>query len=74
MVCYHTINANFGIFWKTSGWKILVYICIQTSFGISLPFCCISWPFGILVAIMVYFSRFGVLHQEKSGNLALFVT
>jgi hypothetical protein len=28
----------------------------------------ILWPFGIFKVILVYFSRFGMLHQEKSGN------
>jgi hypothetical protein len=28
----------------------------------------ISWPFGILCDTLVYFSRFGMLYQEKSGN------
>jgi hypothetical protein len=26
------------------------------------------WSFGILFQYLVYFSRFGMLHQEKSGN------
>jgi hypothetical protein len=28
----------------------------------------ICWLFGIFVGYWVYFSRFGILHQEKSGN------
>jgi hypothetical protein len=28
------------------------------------------WPFGIFYGHLVYFSRFGILHQEKSGNPA----
>jgi hypothetical protein len=31
---------------------------------------CILLPFGIFVVILVYFSRFGMLYQEKSGNPA----
>jgi hypothetical protein len=28
----------------------------------------ISWPFYIFCGNLVHFSRFGVSHQEKSGN------
>jgi hypothetical protein len=28
----------------------------------------ILWPFGLFAVYLVYFSRFGVLHQEKFGN------
>jgi hypothetical protein len=28
----------------------------------------ILWPFGTFLVILVYFSRFGMLYQEKSGN------
>jgi hypothetical protein len=28
----------------------------------------IVWPFGIFYGYLVYFSRFGMLYQEKSGN------
>jgi hypothetical protein len=33
-------------------------------------FCCILWAFGIVRGNLVYFSRFGILYQEKSGNPA----
>jgi polyferredoxin len=26
------------------------------------------WPLGILVTILVYFSNFALLYEEKSGN------
>jgi hypothetical protein len=26
------------------------------------------WPFGLFYGYLVYFSRFGMLHQDKSGN------
>jgi hypothetical protein len=29
-----------------------------------------KWPFGIFYGHLVYFSRFGKLQQEKSGNPA----
>jgi hypothetical protein len=31
----------------------------------------ILWPFDIFHTYLVYFSRFGMLYQEKSGNPAL---
>jgi hypothetical protein len=30
----------------------------------------ILWPFGIFRGHLVYFSRFGMLHRDKSGNHA----
>jgi hypothetical protein len=30
----------------------------------------ILWSFGIFYGCLVYFSRFGMVHQEKSGNPA----
>jgi hypothetical protein len=33
-------------------------------------FCYILWAFGIVRSNFVYFSRFGILCQEKSGNPA----
>jgi hypothetical protein len=30
--------------------------------------CYILWTFGIVCGNLVYFSRFGILYQEKSGN------
>jgi hypothetical protein len=31
----------------------------------------ILWPFGIFYPVLVHFTRFGMLYQEKSGNPAL---
>jgi hypothetical protein len=31
-------------------------------------FCYILWTFGIVLGNLVYFSCFGILYQEKSGN------
>jgi hypothetical protein len=33
-------------------------------------FCDILWTCGIVCGNLVYFSRFGILYQEKSGNPA----
>jgi hypothetical protein len=32
----------------------------------------ILWPFDIFCGHLVYFPRFGILYQEKSGNPALY--
>jgi hypothetical protein len=40
-------------------------------YGHSVHFtvvCYISWTFGIVGGNLVYFSRFGILYQEKSGH------
>jgi hypothetical protein len=42
-------------------WKMLVYFVV---------ICCLSWSFGIFCGRLVYFSRFGILYQGKSGNPA----
>jgi hypothetical protein len=34
-------------------------------------FCYILWTFGIVRGNLVYFSLFGILYQEKSGNPAV---
>jgi hypothetical protein len=31
-------------------------------------FCYILWTFGIVRGSLAYFSRFGILYEEKSGN------
>jgi hypothetical protein len=31
----------------------------------------ILWPFGTFYGCLVYFSRFGMLYKEKSGNPGL---
>jgi hypothetical protein len=33
-----------------------------------MVFCYILWVIGIVCGNLVYFSRFGILYQEKSGN------
>jgi hypothetical protein len=34
-------------------------------------FCYMLWTFGIVRGNLVYFSRFGILYKEKSGNPAI---
>jgi hypothetical protein len=66
MVCFQTKNSNLGKFWRVLQWKILVYFIIIWSF---------LRPLEIFYGHLVYFvvnwyisPRFGILHQEKSGN------
>jgi hypothetical protein len=33
-----------------------------------MVFCYMLWTFGVVCGNSVYFSRFGILHREKSGN------
>jgi hypothetical protein len=36
-----------------------------------MVFCYILWTFGVVCGNLVYFSHFGILYKEKSGNPAL---
>jgi hypothetical protein len=58
----------FGIFWKTWGWKIWCTYVFHARLVFVLPIWYILRSFGIFVAMLVYFSQFGLLYQEKSGN------
>jgi hypothetical protein len=53
MVCFRTKNPNLGKFRRTS--------CNGRCWHIS-------WTFGPFYSLLVYFSRFGILYLEKSGN------
>jgi hypothetical protein len=41
-----------------------VFYC-HNEYNTAIP---ILWPFGSLMVIWYIFPRFGILHQEKSGN------
>jgi hypothetical protein len=60
MVCFQTKNPNLSIL-PILQWKMLVYFVAIRS---------ILRPFGIFYGHLEYFSRFGVLYEEKSGNPA----
>jgi hypothetical protein len=69
MVYFQTKNPNVGKFWRVLQWKMLVYFMAILS---------ILQPFGKFYGHFVYFPqfwyifpRFGMLHQEKSGNPVL---
>jgi hypothetical protein len=47
-------------------WKMMVYF--MDTRPILTVFCDILWTFGVISSNLVYFSRFGILYKEKSGN------
>jgi hypothetical protein len=50
-------------------WENFVGSCNGRCWHILWPFgICILWTFGIFYGHLVYFSHFGMLYQEKSGN------
>jgi hypothetical protein len=56
---FSTQNPNLGKFWRVLPWNMLVYFMDIWS---------ILYLFGIFCGYLEYFSRFGMLYQEKSGN------
>jgi hypothetical protein len=73
MVYFQTKNPHLGKFWRAFKWKKLEYSMtiwnILRPFGIfygHLVYFVSIWY--IFVVILVYFSRFGMLCKEKSGN------
>jgi hypothetical protein len=66
MVCFQTKNPNLGKFWRVLQWKILVYF--MTIWSILRPLEIFYGNLAYFVVIWYIFSRFGMLHQEKSGN------
>jgi hypothetical protein len=61
MVYFQTNNTNLGEFWRVLQWKMLVYLMGIWS---------ILQTFGIFRGNLVHVSSFGMLYQDKSGNLA----
>jgi hypothetical protein len=66
MVSFQTKNPNFGKFWRTLDWKMLIYFMsiwnILQTFGIFYE----HWEHVLF--IWYNFSGFGIMYQEKSGN------
>jgi hypothetical protein len=68
MVYFQTENPDLGKFWNVLQRKMLVnFMAIR---AILLPFRTyyLNGHLVYFVVILVYFSRFGMLYQEKSGN------
>jgi hypothetical protein len=65
-------NPNFDYFgspWSDKFWYILKPVgifCQRLVYFVSIWYSLRA--FGIFCGILCYFPRFGVLHQEKSGN------
>jgi hypothetical protein len=68
MAYFQTKNPNLGQFWRALKWKMLVYF--KAIWNILRPIGIFIWPFVIQWSFGVYFSRFGILYHEKSGNPA----
>jgi hypothetical protein len=59
MANIQTKNPDLGKFVSYLLWRFLLYF---------MSVCYILWPFGIFYSHLVYFSCFGTLYKEKSGN------
>jgi hypothetical protein len=67
MVCFQTKNPYLGKFWRALKWKMRVYFAYGHLEYFTVIWL-IIWLFGYVVVIWYIFPRFGILHQEKSGN------
>jgi hypothetical protein len=66
MAYFQTKNPNLGTFWRFLQWKMLVYF--MNIWPILMPFGIFCGHLAYFVVIWYIFSRFGMLHHEKSGN------
>jgi hypothetical protein len=66
MVCFQTKNRNLGKFWRVLQWKMLVYF--MDIWSILQTFYIFHDHLVYQVVIWYIFPRFGIMHQQKSGN------
>jgi hypothetical protein len=66
MVYFQTKNCNFGKFWRSLKWKMMVYVCSLCPFGIYYVYLVYFMVIWCFVVILYIFPRFGILCQEKS--------
>jgi hypothetical protein len=67
MAYFEIKNPNLAKFWRVLQWKMLVYF--KSIWSTLRPFgAYILCPFGIFYGYLVYFFRFGMLHEYKSGS------
>jgi hypothetical protein len=59
-----------GKFWRALGWKIFMYF--MAVWNILQTFWIFYGHLDILCSFCTFFSGFGIMHQEKSGNPGLF--
>jgi hypothetical protein len=65
MVCFQTKNPNLGNFWGVALEDVGIFV---DTWSILRSFVIFNGHFGIARGNLVYFSRFGILYQEESGN------
>jgi hypothetical protein len=68
MAYFNTKNPNLGIFWRALEWK--KYIYFLANWNILWPIGIFYGHYGVSYGHSVYFSKFGILFQEKSGTPA----
>jgi hypothetical protein len=66
MVSFQTKNPNFGKFWRALDWKMLIYF--MAIWNILRTFAIFYDQLVHLCSFGTFFSGFGVMYQEKSGN------
>jgi hypothetical protein len=67
MVCFQTKNHNLGKLYRALDWKMFMYLmAIWNTYFMEIWD--ILWPFGTFFIHFVFFSGFGIMYQEKSGN------
>jgi hypothetical protein len=66
MVYFHTQNPDLGNFWRSFEWKMMVHF--STIWNILRSFGIMYYHLVIIVVILVYFSLFACLDQEKHGK------
>jgi hypothetical protein len=70
MVCFQTKNPNLGKIWRILQGKILAYF--MTIWSNLRPLEIFYGHLVYFVVIWYIFTRFGILSQEKSGNLEVY--
>jgi hypothetical protein len=70
MAYFQTKNLNLGKFWRVLQWTMLLYFVIIGSYVFTAIWY-ILLAFVIFYGYLIYFSYFGMLYKEKSGNPSL---
>jgi hypothetical protein len=63
MACFQTKSPDLGKFLGACNGR-----CFNVHLVYFMAGWYILWPFGIFYGYLVYLTRFGMLHHEKSGN------
>jgi hypothetical protein len=70
MVYFPTKNPNLGKFWKVLQWTMMVFLGPFCLFYGQMVYLLSGQLVCTFYAHLIYFSRFGMLYREKSGNPA----